>query len=128
MEQFQVNSGPNEREDGSKFNVAQAEMRGDRCFAGKKGFYWYDYTKEFAIDESTVTGPFETPELAHKAAIMRLGPNGRKQRLRKPEFAAEALEDTAVHVFAMIHDVENKLIRACLQGRASRERPKPPWL
>jgi hypothetical protein len=49
--------------------VAFAEERGDRCFQGKKGYYYYKYGPHWEIDESSVTGPFETAALAHGAAI-----------------------------------------------------------
>lgn len=60
------------RPDGSRFNVANADERGDRCFIGKKGFYFYDYTPDWAINERTVNGPFKT-----FAEAKRIGSEGK---------------------------------------------------
>lgn len=59
------------RDDGTTYNVVNAEERGDRCFIGKKGFFWYDYTDKWAIDEATVSGPFGSFEAAFLAAEER---------------------------------------------------------
>jgi hypothetical protein len=64
------------RGDGSHFGVALAEERGDRCFENKKGWYWYDYDRDWAIVESTVTGPFTNREEARTFGHYRYKPLG----------------------------------------------------
>jgi hypothetical protein len=85
---------------GHTMTVALAEQRGDRCFQGKRGYYYYAYTPDWAIDESTVTGPFETAALAHGAAI---------EWEPLPEGASEELDLDAMLRFARIRIEEAEL-------------------
>lgn len=51
------------------YQVVQAEKRGDKCYADKKGWYWHALDKDSAIIESSVTGPFDTVSEATLASL-----------------------------------------------------------
>lgn len=107
------------RSDGSRFQVVQAEARGDTCYAGKKGFYWHDIDDMEAIRTETITGPFPNPEKAYAAGIERSKPCGQQLKVRLSNanmlsllgmalrFAVVISKDISVRVVGAVESVHN---------------------
>lgn len=57
------------RDGGQEFMVVDAEKRGDSCFIGRTGFYWYEHGPKMEIDYKTVSGPFRSAEAAYQAGL-----------------------------------------------------------
>ena len=102
-----------QRSDGSHFDVVEAERRGDRCFAGKKGWYWHDFDEQWGIDEQSVTGPFVTDDHAHAAGVQRLGPDGSPTAAQPSEAASQAPAAPAPHGrYQALVEAAQALVRA----------------
>jgi hypothetical protein len=57
------------RDNGRAFEVVHTARRGDRCYMGKEpGYYWHELDEDYAIDEATIRGPYNSDVEAYEAA------------------------------------------------------------
>lgn len=53
--------------------IVDAEKRGDRCYAGRRGWYWHLLDEQMGIDERSLHGPFTSKSEARDNAIVAVG-------------------------------------------------------
>lgn len=62
------------RVNNTRFQVVQAELRGDSFYSGKeKGFYHHDLDEDGAVIVPSITGPFDSPSKALNSAYASSG-------------------------------------------------------